>query len=78
MTDNDETATTIATLAGSLTISLDAASDDGFGITLYILPSHTKGRDSPQLGVRLSKLREPCVSEDVIWIGMPVPNADED
>ena len=67
----------IANLVESLNMQLNAAAGDGYTVHIYLLPSPTTDQDNPTIGVRLCMPHEP-VSEDVTWIGMAVPHADED
>ena len=60
----------------ALNMELDAAANDGYIIHVYLLPSHAEDQDNPIIGVRLGK-PDQWVSEDVTWIGMPVPHAEE-
>jgi hypothetical protein len=68
----------IANVVKSLNMALDAAAGEGIGVTIYTLPSFATDQDNPIVGVRLSTPTEGAPeSEDVMWIGMPVPHAED-
>jgi hypothetical protein len=66
----------IANLVQSLNMQLDAAAGDGYTVHVYLLPSAVLDQDNPTIGVRLCKPDEQ-VSENVVWIGMAVPHAED-
>ena len=73
----NDVAQRIANLVESLNMQLDAAAALGCTIHIYLLPSPATDQDNPTIGVRLCMPHEQ-VSEDVTWIGMAVPHADDD